>query len=72
MEKQEIRTLKTKLEVKKEGKSVYMLRNSFSYDKKTGGRNGVNFAYFGVLLGILFLLSFFIKPTGIKFLAKYL
>ena len=33
------------LEVKKEGKSVYMLRNSFSYDKKTGGRNGVNFAY---------------------------
>ena len=33
------------LEVKKEGKSVYMLRNSFSYDKKSGGRNGVNFAY---------------------------
>ena len=31
------------LETKKEGKSVYMLRNSFSYDKK--GINGVNYAY---------------------------
>lgn len=31
------------LETKKEGKSVYMLRNSFSYDKK--GIDGVNYAY---------------------------